>query len=64
MRAQAAEVLREMSTELVKIGENAAGIEARKTFVDACKPVTDSAEVSLQHANDPISAANTMSILD
>lgn len=42
MRAQAAEILREMSTELLKISENAGGIEARKVFVDACEPITDS----------------------
>jgi len=42
MRAQAIEVLREMSTELVKIGENAGGIDARKVFTDACKPITSS----------------------
>lgn len=42
MRVHATEVLHEMSTELLKIGENAGGIEARKVVVDACKSITGS----------------------
>ena len=48
IRAKAIEVLREMSTELLKIGELEGTAERRKAFIEACQPVTAFTEVSIQ----------------
>lgn len=44
--AKATEVLREMSSELLKIGNSEGTIDSRKAFVDGCKLVTALTEVS------------------
>ena len=47
IRSKAIEVLREMSTDLLKIGEREGTSESRKAFVDACQSITAFDEVSL-----------------
>jgi len=45
IRAKATEVLREMSSELLRIGDNEGTIDSRKAFVDGCKLVTAFTEI-------------------